>query len=168
GMAIAARDQATLLINLVGPTVDGLQILQQLINELRATGHWTALSPPSQRAIARSINPLGGTVSEQREQNQNLGQDADGDLGAVQGTAQGAAQGTVQGTVITRSIQRTLESSPPALNLAVLEYQRQWPKIVLHCSNLDHDAAEALAAPYPIWLADTIETGVKIAVDLSV
>ncbi|MEM1425381.1 MAG: hypothetical protein AAGF75_02345, partial [Cyanobacteria bacterium P01_H01_bin.130] len=69
--------------------------------------------------------------------------------------------------VVTRSLQRTLEPSPPSLDLTVPEYQRQWPKVVLHCSNLDHDAAEALAAPYPIWLADTLETGIKIAVELS-
>ncbi len=155
--AIAARDQATLLINLVGPTVDGLQIVQQLIHGLRATGHWAALSHPPQRAIAqpitptiaRTIDPRGGTVPEQREQ--SLGQEPSNGEGAV----------------VTRSLQRTLESSPPSLDLTVPEYQRQWPKVVLHCSNLDHDAAEALAAPYPIWLADTLEIGIKIAVDLS-
>ena len=147
--AIAVSDQPTVLINLVGPAINGLQIMQQLIDDMRRRGLWSAAFAPVSTGFESSTDSLP--------------------LGALSPVAQPVDGGIRDGGTSQRTGSTESTFAPPSspLNLRTVECQRQWPKLIVHCSNLDMEACQALVEPYPIWLEPTIEAAVQVAVEMS-
>ncbi|MEM9771651.1 MAG: ATP-grasp domain-containing protein [Cyanobacteria bacterium P01_D01_bin.73] len=173
--AIATSNCQTVLINLIGPAINGVQIIRRLIDEFQTQGLWQNLVTQFQESASTKITALSTSQSLSTAAH-GYGSQTDGpaelEVDAEAPISRGVlqVQERVETSLLGEDAQgldaQKFDEPSLTLDLRNLKCRSQRPKLVIHCANLDWEACQALVEPYPIWLCSTIETAVKLAVDM--
>ncbi|MGD1937488.1 MAG: ATP-grasp domain-containing protein [Cyanophyceae cyanobacterium] len=197
--AIASSEQPTVLVNLVGPAINGAEIVRQLVGEFQRRGYWPASVASAQNGVTKELKnqqgnrlefspPLSSSLpSPPLSKPSGLMSDSDRVRGtqtlldsptiatktgiprkpAIDSSTAPLAHSSVNSPITPQTNQRKFDRPSSPLNLEGVQCQRRCPRLVIHCSDLNREKCESLVEPYPIWIAESVESAVKLAVDIS-